>query len=276
MSERAILALAVLGATVWVMRKAEDDAQSELIQWARDQGRAMDDDDDTLKASIFGLAGDLLGDALNRSGGQGGGQGGFSDILSALTGRAAGTPAETVMTVAAGTIRPPSVGTAGTLRPILDLIGRAEAPRGYDQVWGGIAREDHPPRPITQMTVGEVLAWQDSIDRKYMSEASGRYQIMEDTLRDLVRKGEVRTTERFSPATQDRLAVALMRRRGLERYQRGDLHAVDFGENLAREWAGLPRLTGPRAGESFYAGKAGNKATVTPSEVLAALNSVEA
>ena len=60
------------------------------------------------------------------------------------------------------------------------------------------------------MTVREVLAWQDSIDPKYRSEAAGKYQIMEDTLRDEVGKGSVSLNDVFNASTQDRLGVALL------------------------------------------------------------------
>lgn len=156
---------------------------------------------------------------------------------------------------------------------LLDLIGSVEAPKGYDQVYGGIRRGDQPPRPITSMTVGEVLDWQDSIDSKYMSEAAGRYQIMEDTLRDQVSSGAVSVNQRFDAATQDKIAVSLMNRRGLASYQAGIIGADEFAQNLSKEWASLPAITtdgrGRTAkGQSYYAGDGLNKSHVKQSTIL--------
>ncbi|WP_226779019.1 D-Ala-D-Ala carboxypeptidase family metallohydrolase [Oceaniglobus trochenteri] len=146
--------------------------------------------------------------------------------------------------VVPGDVVPPSSdkNKPGVTRQTLDLIRSVEAPGGYDQVYGGIAPQDLPPKPLTQMTVAEVLNWQDRIDGKYNSEAAGGYQIMEDTLRDLVRSEGLTGGELFDAAMQDRLAIALMRRRGLDDFLAGTISAETFGNNLALEWAGLPRV----------------------------------
>ena len=46
-------------------------------------------------------------------------------------------------------------------RPFLELVGAIEAPRGYDAITG--YAPFRPDRPITEMTIGEVLDWQDRI-----------------------------------------------------------------------------------------------------------------
>jgi hypothetical protein len=110
------------------------------------------------------------------------------------------------------------------------------------------------------MSINEVLAWQDSIDATSNSEAAGRYQIMEDTLRDLVRSGQVDPNRQFNAATQDDLAVMLMKRRGWN--PNSDKH-VAMGNALAYEWAALPLCSGVRAGRSAYSGVGKNKALTT-------------
>lgn len=162
-------------------------------------------------------------------------------------------------------------GVAGPEGELLSLIGSVEAPQGYDQVWGGISRSDYPAKPITQMTVAQVLSWQDSIDHKYRSEAAGRYQVMEDTLRGLVRSGDVSSSALFDRSTQDRIAVILMERRGLRDYQSGRISLATFGNNLAKEWASLPVLTGSKRGASYYAGDGLNRAHVSPAQIEATL-----
>jgi len=155
-------------------------------------------------------------------------------------------------------------GNAGGL---LDLIGRLEAPQGYAQVYGGTRLD--PPRPITTMTVGEVLDWQSrSVAAGSASSAAGRYQIIRPTLSGLVSQGAVSRSDRFDQATQDRLAGVLMERRGLSSYRSGRMSAETFANNLAKEWASLPVVTGGKRGRSYYAGDGLNNALTTPDTVL--------
>ena len=189
-------------------------------------------------------------------------------------GGGAGSPGQGVLIDRLPDLVAPQVAGAGRgLRPLLDLIGRAEAPRGYDQYFGGIRPEHAPPRPLTHLTVKQVLDWQDSIDRYYISEAAGRYQVMEDTLRGLV-PGQVSPSALFNAATQDGIAEVLMERRGLSRYRAGRLSAEGFANNLAKEWAGLPVVSGPKKGRSYYDGDGINSATVSVSEVMAAVRGI--
>jgi len=161
--------------------------------------------------------------------------------------------------------------TQGALTPLLDLLGRAEG-AGYDTIVGFVRKVDYPSRPITTMTVDEVLAWQDSIDAKYNSEASGRYQVMEDTLRGLKSNGVVSGSELFNPATQDKIAVALLKIRGLNRFLDGSINENQFGDNLSYEWASLPIMTGPRTGQGRYSGQGGK---ISTTEVLNVLKQVK-
>lgn len=166
-------------------------------------------------------------------------------------------------------------------KPIRDLIKKYESRDNYVVVWGGIKKKDHPPRDLTTMTVGEVLAWQDSIDRRYMSEAAGAYQILEDTLRGLCRQVGVSHTDLFDEATQDRLGYALLVRRGLEEFMEDRMSRTVFGNNLAKEWASLPVLRdcvgasqSLRRGQSYYAGDKLNAAHAKPEEVEEALDAM--
>lgn len=145
---------------------------------------------------------------------------------------------------------------------LLDFIGEKESHNDFNAVWGRIGAADRPKVPLTSMTVREVLAWQDRIDHKYMSEAAGAWQFLEDTLRGLYTEAGVALDDRFDERTQRKLAVQLLKRRGLTRYLRGEISAVDFCNNLAREWASLPVVSGPKKGRSFYDGDGLNKALV--------------
>ena len=127
--------------------------------------------------------------------------------------------------------------------PLLDFIQGHEAPKGYDQIWSGIKRADYPAKPITKMTIREVLAWQDSIDPKYRSEAVGGFQVLEDTLRSNYLAAGLTLDSVFSPDNQKRFAVHLLRLRGLDRYLEGSMSLEAFCNSLAKEWASLPVVT---------------------------------
>lgn len=162
-----------------------------------------------------------------------------------------------------------------SVQTLLDFIAKPESGGDYNIVWGGIKRAHRPKKKLVEMTVREVLAWQDSIDPFYMSEAAGKYQIMEDTLRGLYAEAGVGLDELFNPANQDKLAAQLLRRRGLKKYLAGQISDEAFANNLAHEWASLPMVTGPKKGRSVYSGDGLNKSHVSVAAFLAAVRGVK-
>lgn len=162
------------------------------------------------------------------------------------------------------------------IKPLLDFIAWPESRGDYNIVWGGIKSKDKPPTPITEMTIRELLAWQDSIDPFYMSEAAGCYQIMEDTLRGMYRSAGVSLDDLFDAGTQDKLAVHLLKRRGLDDFLAGKLTTAKFANSLAKEWASLPVVNGPKKGQSHYGGDGLNKAHVDVEAFLNAVQSIRA
>lgn len=161
------------------------------------------------------------------------------------------------------------------VKPLLDFIAKPESGGDYGVVWGRIKPADRPKRPLVTMTIAEVLAWQESIDARYQSEAAGRYQIMEDTLRPLPAAAGLKMYDLFNEANQDALATVLLRRRGLDKYLSGEIPAETFANNLAREWASLPIVSGAKKGRSFYDGDGLNKSHVSVDEFLAAVRAVK-
>ena len=155
--------------------------------------------------------------------------------------------------------------TIGTLDAktsnLLEFIGTLEAPGGYDSYSYYAAAP--PPKPLTQMTIAEVLAWQDRIDARSKSEAAGRFQIMEDTLRPLVQSEGINTGRLFDVEMQNRLAVLLLKRRG---WDPSAQNHIAMANSLAREWAALPVVSGPNKGKSYYRNTKGarNRAQTTP------------
>ena len=177
--------------------------------------------------------------------------------------------------------------TQNAVTPLLDFIGNKES-EGYDDISGLISQSRYPAKRITRMTIQEILDWQESIDRFQLSEAVGRYQIMEDTLRGynndsqtgpgnpLYQRAGLGAGDLFSPENQDKMALVLLNQRGLQRFMNGEITREQFANNLASEWASLPLVTGPNTGRSVYAGDtAGNRALTTVQEFLDAIDAVK-
>ena len=166
------------------------------------------------------------------------------------------------------------------VKPLVTLIGQHEARGDYNTIWGGIRKSDYPKLPLVQMTVAQVLAWQDSIDSRYRSEAAGLFQILEDTLRDSYAAFGVKLTDLFNKVTQDKMALGLMRRRGLDKYLAGKSTAAQFGQNLSMEWASMPCTIKDKrgraaTGQSYYAGDGLNKSGVSLKDFLAVIESIK-
>lgn len=160
-------------------------------------------------------------------------------------------------------------------KPLLDFIAKHESGGDYNVVWGRIKKEDRPANPLTEMTIGEVLAWQDKIDPHYPSEAAGRYQILEDTLRGLYEEAGMYLGSLFNEAAQDRLAIQLLTRRGLFDYLAGRISVEKFANSVAREWASLPCVSGPKKGRSYYGGDGLNRALARVEPFLDVLRSLK-
>ena len=158
---------------------------------------------------------------------------------------------------------------------LLNWIGQHEASgHGYNQVSGF-----HNSMPITEMTIGELQAKQRAGEIKRLpgaaSNAAGRYQFMPNTLDTAMNLTKLPKDTVMTPEIQDRLAVALMENRGLSDFIRGEMSLEDFANEMAKEWAFLPVVSGDKAGESHYNKIAGNKALVSIDEALSAFNNIK-
>lgn len=154
-----------------------------------------------------------------------------------------------------------------TVTELLALVRALEAPRGHDDYERRIPIP--PPRPLTRMTIGEVLAWQADVRRAgAASTAAGGYQLIRATLERLVQAHGIDRGALFDAPMQDRLARLLVA-------ECGDpgppLRHPRFADCLAGIWAALPLATGPAKGRSAYEGVAGNRALTDPDTVLAVL-----
>lgn len=147
--------------------------------------------------------------------------------------------------------------------PMLALLGSVEGPGGYNEVYRGATIR--PPRPVSKMTIAEVLAFQDRmVEAGSISSAIGRYQFIRGTLRELVRQNRIDVRATFDARTQDYLARIMLANCGFYNPE-GD--ALEVGNCLAQVWAALPVLSGKNAGRSYYHGRAGNRALTTITRV---------
>jgi muramidase (phage lysozyme) len=159
---------------------------------------------------------------------------------------------------------------------LLYFIGSIEAPKGYDTVYGN--NQGKLTKPITKMTVDELIGHQAGFTKAFGSSASGRYQFMKATLQGLKSELGLRGTQVMDHDLQDRLGYHLLRRRGYDDFIAGRLTVPQFALNLAKEWASFPVLVETKGahrtvkrGQSYYAGDGMNKALVAPERVEAVL-----
>lgn len=163
---------------------------------------------------------------------------------------------------------------------LLDFIGGVEAPKGYDTIYGN--NQDKLAKPVTSMTLAEIQSAQAGWSSRFGSSATGRYQFMKATLRDLITELGLRQTQLLDADMQDRLGLHLLKRRGYDAFMAGSIGRTEFGKRLAQEWASMPVLAttqgGSRTvsrGQSYYAGDGLNKSLVKPERLEAALDAAK-
>lgn len=159
---------------------------------------------------------------------------------------------------------------------LLDFIGKIEAPKGYGTIYGN--NQGKLSKPLTSMTLGEVIKSGSSWTKAYKSSAAGRYQFMNATLRGLKTELGLSDGQIFDADLQDRLGFYLLKRRGYNDFMSGKSSDVQFALNLAKEWASFPVLAAIKGGsrnvergQSYYAGDGLNKALVKPEAIEALL-----
>ncbi len=159
-------------------------------------------------------------------------------------------------------------------KPLLALIARVESKGNYNAYFGNAGNTSIT---FTEMSVADVLRWQeDFIAAGHPSSAVGRYQILSTTLKGWVQQLHIDTNQPFNEAMQDKMAIALLERRGATEYVNNQIDGRQFAAELAKEWAALPRVVGDRPEQSYYAGDGLNKALVKVDEVLRVVGGVSA
>ena len=129
-------------------------------------------------------------------------------------------------------------------------------------------------KDLTEMTVGEIMDAQ----AKGNVFAVGKYQIIPSTMKEFVDGSDVKRSDKFTEATQDKFRdyVINVKRPEVGRYIRGETDdPTEAGQALAREFAsvGLQYAeNNRRRGQGRYDGDSGgNKASISPEEITEAL-----
>lgn len=159
-----------------------------------------------------------------------------------------------------------------TYAPLLQLVAKVESKGNYNAYFGNARNSEVD---FTAMSVADVMQWQaDYVQQGSASSAVGKYQIIDTTLAGLVKQLRIDTNKLFDEALQDRLAIALLERRGAIDYVNNELTRDEFAANLAKEWAALPKLSGENPQDSYYASDGLNKALVGVDEVRRAIEPI--
>jgi conjugal transfer mating pair stabilization protein TraG len=154
--------------------------------------------------------------------------------------------------------------------PLLDVIATAESKGNYNAYFSNAANKEIN---FTAMPIRDVIAWQEAfVKNGNPSSAVGKYQIIQPTLEGLVTELNISPDTHFDAATQDKLAVALIERRGSVAFIEDKLTAAEFAHNLSKEWAALPSIIGNAPESSYYAGDGLNTSLV---DSKTSLNAVE-
>lgn len=158
--------------------------------------------------------------------------------------------------------------------PLLNLIASVESKDNYNAYFGNPKNDKID---FTAMSVADVMKWQkDYVAKGNYSSAVGRYQIINTTLDGLVRRLAIDTSQKFDKTMQDKLAAALLERRGAENYVNKELTKEQFAANLAKEWAALPKTTGDNPADSYYSSDGINRALVSVDAVIKAIEPIKA
>lgn len=150
----------------------------------------------------------------------------------------------------------------------LNLISQAEGTtkEGYNTTFGH-GRYTGGPVQLTSMTIGDVKKLQAKMladpNNSMKSSAVGKYQMLIGTLEDMQKALGIPDTQTFDEGTQDTIAKALLKRRGYDDWRAGKITDEQFVNNIAKEWASLPKWDG----NGNYPGQ---RARVSVSDVLSA------
>jgi muramidase (phage lysozyme) len=136
-----------------------------------------------------------------------------------------------------------------------DLIASVESEAGADKGSGYtklVGGKDQPN--LTEMTLEQVMALQQEMVKQGSSGATGRYQVIPETLKMIVdqMRDVDKSKQKFDQAFQDRVANVLIARRGYRDYAADPNNRAvkeQLLKELNKEWRGLPNRPGMQRGD---------------------------
>jgi len=161
-----------------------------------------------------------------------------------------------------------------------DLIASKESGGDYKKFVGMKEGKKVPEKykdtDITKMTLAEVSDLQKGMIKDgFQSSALGKYQTLEETLRNTARSlGMDPKTTKYTPEVQEQIADKLLINAGIEDYKSGKMSEDDFINKIAGVWAAFPvskditRIdkagikTEIKEGQSYHSGIGTNKALI--------------
>jgi len=160
--------------------------------------------------------------------------------------------------------RRPALSDDAKYEPLLSLIRTKEANGNCNVAFGGKSYD------LTSMSIKSIRDFQDKfVAEGKPSSAMGCYQIIRSTMDFSSKLLGFTGDEIFTEETQKKMAIALLKHRGADKYLAGEMELNDFVANLAKEWASFPK---DQKGQSHYANDGLNKALVSYKHVVAAIN----
>jgi len=148
-------------------------------------------------------------------------------------------------------------------KQILDSIAKNEGTykTGYDTEYS-YGKFSNRTKALEDMTIDEVFAHQKTMKanqkgNSLVSSAIGRYQFLEDTLREEVKQAGLGTDTKFTAAVQDKLILQRLKRvRKYDDWKAGKIDDASFKHNLSKEFASI---INPKTGTGYYPGQGAKK-----------------
>lgn len=135
-------------------------------------------------------------------------------------------------------------------RPLLDLISITEGTkkgRGYNETLA-YGKFTNGPVDLVHMTLDQLDALQGKMlshpENHWNSSAAGLYQIVRRTRRSIQEQLKIPGTALYDEEMQDRMGAYLLGQRGIDKYLAGRLKEETLINQLAQEWASLPKSDG--------------------------------
>lgn len=171
---------------------------------------------------------------------------------------------------------------SGGTNPLLELLNKGETggksgAAAYSTPFSGMRIK--APKPLTQMTIGEIKQWQKAnineqksrgIPADRRSSAAGRYQIIYTSMGGYQAGAGLSDNDLFSQENQDKMAMAMMRngKYGLDAVKAGRATPQQFLDNiLAPQWASVQNSRG----QGQHNAKGFNHASITPAQSYKAI-----